>query len=323
MCLIDIHEEQRKVNRKLGSVLTHRRICSFCFVSSVLFVFWSFVLMWSPKVSSGRGSLLPDATTRLHWKVRVSSLSNRTTSGITPPAYETSLYLTVFFNAPRQTTSIIPHLLPEMYSSIPPPHRNCPTAILVSLVHHLVAGYPSQLSFRQHLGAIPSPLLHAPRNKEAVTWLRSLSRALRTRNYIHFEKLTCRSAICQLFEDSDSGTNTDKLSTALGSLSISPEDNIHSLPRRALEVLVVKLQERARATAWDVIRAAYRELSCTNTPEGDETRDWLARSLCLRPLVSHAIELDVEIWFEQQSELGSVRRKDSDVNGKWIVCKVR
>jgi hypothetical protein len=232
--------------------------------------------------------------------------------------YETSLSLTVIFDAPRQTTSVIPHLLPDLYLSSPPPHLNCAATVLISLMHHLVAGYPSQLSFRQHLNLIPSSLFQ--QTPEALKWITSLSHSLRTRNYIKFEELTRRSPISQLF--SGSGTDTDTLSTALASLSIVPEDDIGTLPRRALEALINNLRKKARATAWDVIRAAYREFSCATTAEGNGTRDWLARSLCLRPLVPYEVAFDADMWLEQQSLLGYVRRKEG-VDGRWIVCKVR
>ena len=233
--------------------------------------------------------------------------------------YEISLYLTVIFDVPRQTTAIIPHLLPALYISSPPPHHHCTATILVSLLHNLVAGYPSQSSFRQYLDTVPSSL--SQRNPEALKWINSLSRSLRTRNYIKFEELTRRSVIAQLFDDSGTSLNssTDELPTALASLSLFSRNTNHTLPRQALEVLVASLRRKARAMAWDVIRASYREFSCT---EGSGTQDWLARSLCLRPLVQHEVEHDVQMWLKQQDLLGYVRKKEG-ADGRWIVCKVR
>jgi len=112
------------------------------------------------------------------------------------------------------------------------------------------------------------------------------------------------------------------LSTALAQLTIAPDNDNRILPRQAVEVLVDNLRKKARATAWDVIRTAYRGLTCTTTAEGNGTRDWLERSLCLRPLVPYEVGFDVEMWLEQQSLLGHARRKD-DAVGKWIICKVR
>ena len=230
--------------------------------------------------------------------------------------YETSLYLTVIFDTPKQTTSVIPHLLPDLYLSSPPPHHNCTITILVSLLHHLVATYPSQLSFRQCLDEIPSSLM--PRSLETLQWINSLSWSLRTRNYIKFEELTRLSAISQLF--TVSGTDTDTLSTALASLSIVPDNN-NSLPRRAFEVLVDNLRRKTRATTWNVIRAAYREFSCATAAEESGTPDWLARSLCLRRLLPYEVAIDADMWLEQQSLLGYVRRKEG-TDRRWIVCKV-
>jgi hypothetical protein len=182
--------------------------------------------------------------------------------------------------------------------------------ILVSLLHHLVVAYPSQSLFQQHLDAIPSSLL--PQHSPASKWINSLSRSLRTRNYIKFEELTRPSAITPLLE------NSDLLSDSFGSLSLSPQDGRHEgLPRQALYEIVDLLRNKARATSWDVIRSAYRELSC-----GTEAGDWLTRSLCLKSLLPYGISAEAEQWLEQQSPLGHVRAKEGAV-GRWIVCKVR
>lgn len=140
------------------------------------------------------------------------------------------------------------------------------------------------------------------------------------RNYIKFEELTGRSAISRLF--SDSGMDTDTLSSALAPLSIVMEVNNNALSRQALEVLIDNLRKKARATTWDVIRSAYREMSFPTTAEGNGTQDWLTCSLCLRPLMPYEVELDLEMWLEQQNLLGNVRRKEG-VGGQWIICKVR
>src|SRR5882762_8241984 len=65
-------------------------------------------------------------------------------------AYETSLFLSIIFISPRQTTSIISHLLPGLYSSETPPESH-PTAVLLSLLHHLIMSLPSQRLYYDHL----------------------------------------------------------------------------------------------------------------------------------------------------------------------------
>ncbi|KAG1742296.1 uncharacterized protein EDB91DRAFT_1081471 [Suillus paluster] len=66
--------------------------------------------------------------------------------------YETSLCLSSIFDSQVQTSSILSHLLPELYisASIQPPI----SSVLISLLHHLIAGYPSQKSYFEHLSRL-------------------------------------------------------------------------------------------------------------------------------------------------------------------------
>lgn len=220
--------------------------------------------------------------------------------------------MTIIFDSPRQTVSIIPYLVPDLYISATV-HRNRLPTVLISLVYHLVATYPSQRAFSQHFDMIPSSFM--PKNSGARKWISSLSSCLRSRNYFKFEELTHRSTILRLFED----TTTAEPVILLASLSISARES-QTLVQRALFSLVDSLRKKARETAWDVIRSAYRELSCHADCQG--TRDWLTRSLCLQSIVHDGHDLTMDQWLEQQSSLGRVRRKEG-VEGGWIVCKVR
>ena len=88
-------------------------------------------------------------------------------------------------------------------------------------------------------------------------------------------------------------------------------------------VLVDSVRAKARATAWLVIRSAYRELHCVPPPVdvpvvAASTSEWLARSLALHP--AEAMKA-VDIWLEQKCAEGEVRRKEG-AEGRWIVCKV-
>ena len=110
--------------------------------------------------------------------------------GPTRTVYESSLYLAVIFDSPKQTTSIISALVPEVYLSTPPPHRLCLPTILLSSLHHLLVAYPSQVPFNQFLQSIPETLL--PRASPIYAWITSLAASIRTRN----SGCTCISMMC-------------------------------------------------------------------------------------------------------------------------------
>lgn len=100
------------------------------------------------------------------------------------------------------------------------------------------------------------------------------------------------------------------------------------LALEAMCVLVDGVRAKARATAWLVIRSAYRELHCVSSPADvpvahASTSEWLARSLALRPLGCPGIEATkaVDVWLEQKCTEGEVRRKEG-AEARWIVCKV-
>lgn len=224
--------------------------------------------------------------------------------------YETSLYLSVIFNSPRQTTSIVSHIIPGMYLNCPPPHPNRLLTVLISLLHHLVASYPSQSTYEQYLDTIPSSFL--PKASEPRRWIDSVARSLRTRNIIKFDRLTDMTALLPLFQPLEAGENASKLPP--------PTMKATTLAQKALCCLVDSLRQCAQETAWDVIRAAYREFACQQG--SDITRDWLERSLCLKSVSSLGVSVALDEWLEKRASVGQVRPKEG-VEGRWIVCKVR
>ncbi|KAF9468637.1 hypothetical protein BDZ94DRAFT_1279714 [Collybia nuda] len=244
-------------------------------------------------------------------KLREGIFSSRRTDSFALEVYETSLYLSVAFNSTKQTTPIISHLLPDLYLIVSPPHHNRPVTILISLVHHLVATYPSQSLFQQHLDTIPLSLL--PKNSKASKWINSLARSLRARNFIEFERLTGPFTIGRLFDAQDTPSNPPKGSSPM----LSTNGRLADLSHSALYEIIDSLRSKTRGTSWDVFRSAYREVSCAS-----ETGNWLARSLFLNPLGPHTATIGVDQWFKQQSQLGHVRPKEGTAD-KWIVCKFR
>lgn len=235
--------------------------------------------------------------------------------------YETSLYLSILFHSDKQTTSIPSHFLPQLYLAQPeaqtPSHSHqALPATLLSLLHYLLQGYPSQSRYYEQLHSLPRAFL--PRDSDAYHWLAQLTRCLRTRNYAQLQDLTDRSAFARFLSalDSVGGGQKDKAGR--------PVD----LALEAMCVLVDGVRAKARATAWLVIRSAYRELHCVSPPADvpvahASTSEWLARSLALRPLGCPGIEATkaVDVWLEQKCTDGEVRRKEG-TEARWIVCKV-
>ncbi|KAK0487588.1 hypothetical protein IW261DRAFT_1448739 [Armillaria novae-zelandiae] len=214
--------------------------------------------------------------------------------------YETSFHLAVLFNVHRQIGSIIPHLFGDLLRANISSEKDPSATILVCLLYHLVAEYPSQLTYRNFLDSLPS--VFGFKDTSAYAWIKNLSRSIRTRNYVHFELLTRQSALVDI----------------VGDRYPDPVEFIQHIETLAFYSLVDGLRSRNQSTTWTVLRSAYRELSCNSE---SETRAWLTRTLVLHPVTSPKAVADLDGWLESESLLGHIRRKDG-VDGRWIVCKV-
>ena len=211
------------------------------------------------------------------------------------------MLLAIAFGSLRHTSAIVPHLVPDLYLSCPVHGQYVTPAILVSSIHHLLAKYPSQGPFTQHMDSIPHQLF--PKDSAARKWLTSLATCLRKRQYAVFDRETRRSTI-------------------LHTLGLQEEvpGLLEHLGLSAVLAAVDSLRAKARETAWTVMRSAYRELACH--VDSTNTRSWLERSLCLGSTISEAFTIPLEQFLDQQKSLGAVRAKEG-IEGRWIVCKIR
>ncbi|KAJ6504603.1 hypothetical protein C8R47DRAFT_1102894 [Mycena vitilis] len=234
-------------------------------------------------------------------KLREGIISSKRVDQFALEVYETSLYLAVIFDSPRHISPVIPALMSYFHLPSTGPHSNCVITVLVSLLHHLVAAYPSQREFHAYIASVPKPFFQD--GSAARTWITSLAGCIRARNYAQNDILLRRSAL-----PDDAGISSSALS-----------ESKQDLPRKALYHLVESLRHKTREMAWTVMRSAYRELSCQVDPLLN-TRGWLERSLVLRSDIPLGCNMDLDEWLDQQSGLGHVRRKDG-VDGRWIVCK--
>ncbi|KAH7885414.1 hypothetical protein F5I97DRAFT_1382091 [Phlebopus sp. FC_14] len=212
--------------------------------------------------------------------------------------YETSLYCSVIFDSPAQTTSILSHPLPSMYASTNAPHPSCFVTVLIILLHNLVNAYPSQRTYFEQLKQITPNFLE--RSSPPYGWIATLALSLRTLNFIRFEQLSRPAAFEQLLPP---------VPDAIGAF--------RNLPRDALSSLVSRLRLKARGTAWAVLRNGYRELSSS---EG--TRSWLCRQLLFESIALEHPAVHFEEWVEEECRHGHLRRKEG-IDGRWIVCKPR
>ncbi|KAF8882028.1 hypothetical protein CPB84DRAFT_1791185 [Gymnopilus junonius] len=156
------------------------------------------------------------------------------------------------------------------------------------------------------------------------------------RNYAKFLR-SLSKVVRHLSDPRGSDFQKTDIEAGLGNLSLSSTIPILASKsdleqgRQAVLFLLEALRKKSAETAWTIIRSAYRELSCDQSTVGMGTKAWLARSLCLEPVLhlsgsrespSAEVDVDVESWLEARVPVGHVRRKEG-VEGRWIVCKVR
>ncbi|OBZ68833.1 hypothetical protein A0H81_11207 [Grifola frondosa] len=322
-------------------------------------------------------------------KLREGILSTQRKDSFATEVYETSLYLSILFRSPSQTTSILSYLLPNLYLASKPSKSGAATFVplspnalstsLLSLLNHLICAYPSQSTFYAQLQDLPPVLLPCSSAHKSDTfsvnsrsyadpqlavaahvWIRELARCLRGRNYAQLDILSCREAFVQFVPSTSSDLKHSGATANHSKHSGSPSTSSQALnlPLEALCILVDSLRAKARATAWQVLRRAYREFICTppshvtassasvtlGTPSSrsEEKKDhacpaapsstttWLARSLALAPLspsVSSRADVQdesaallVDRWLTERCAAGEVRQKEG-MAGRWVVCK--
>ncbi|KDQ62642.1 hypothetical protein JAAARDRAFT_189936 [Jaapia argillacea MUCL 33604] len=250
-------------------------------------------------------------------KLREGISSSKRSDAFAKEAYETSLYLSVLFDHPLQTTSTLSYLLPNLYFSPGTQMKstdNRQSTTIISLLHHLVAAYPSQATFRQHLQSLPPSFL--PDDSPASEWITLIASTLRLRNYAKFELLT-RPAAFEAFLPPLPSPKSIKSPAAPSKATRTPDP---SLASDAMHSLVEALRSKARGTTWLILRSAYRELSCQS---GSPTRDWLVASLALCPVRSAGnSSFSLDEWLEKTEKEGGIKKKDG-VEGRWMVCKVK
>ncbi|KAI0926810.1 hypothetical protein AcV5_007499 [Taiwanofungus camphoratus] len=285
-------------------------------------------------------------------KLREGLLSTGRNDSFAFEVYETSLYLSILFRSPTQTTSILSHL-PRLYLTLSPqasvpqrPYAVLQASIIISLLHYLLAGYPSQSRYFEHLHSLPRTFL--PRGSDAYRWMADLTQALRMRNYARFETVTHRTMFEKFVGTSKekfAAENTQTTDTKPSSLDLrqatyrgdlSSALNTGMPPNLAFEAtctLVDALRAKARETTWLVLRSAYRELHCSPRDRVASVHDspyttseWLVRSLTLRPVLSDGTNITlgklINDWLEHRCAEGEVRRKGEGIEGRWIICKV-
>jgi hypothetical protein len=226
--------------------------------------------------------------------------------------YETSLYLSIVFESPRQPPSIIPHLIPSVCQTAPCSQPLRLATLIVSLLYHLEMTYPSQSTFRKHLDSIPHTLL--PRDSTTYQWISALARSLRMKNYPRFDRLSQISNIVSTLGEPVGGLLTiASLTTALRT------DASRELAHAAILTTLHTLRMKARDSFWAVLRSAYNELACT--PNAGDSKQWLTRSLCLESPLSEDLTMDPEMWLDEQARAGQVLAKEG-VKGRYL-CKFR
>ncbi len=204
-----------------------------------------------------------------------------------------------------QTTSILSHLLPDLYLSIEHYLKgSLPLTVLLASLHSLDIHYPSQRAFLELSKSLP-PSFTLRRDHEV--WLRELSSSLRRGGYAQFGRLTQPSTLTLLaaWPASETPDRTPP---------IRQGPDLHLL---SLQTLVSSLRNHLRLSAWRVLRSAYREFAL---PLSD-TAAWLSGVLLLERGTEKQEDLQggnhVQIWFVSRENLGEVGRKGD--NGRWAI----
>jgi len=238
-------------------------------------------------------------------KLREGLFASGRKDGFTLEVYETSLYLSVVFDSPVQTTSILSHLVPDIYSTTSAPQPFRLTSILISLLHQLVISFPSQRSYLERIKYLTPNLLERP--SSAYLWISTLARSLRTLNFVQFEQLSQPDAFEHLLPPSRPVPPSNTSASAV----------LRDLPQSAVNELVFRLRLKARDESWRVVRNAYREISLS-----DETQLWLGKRLFFDSFGSEATVVRFDEWVRERCRDGQLRPKEG-VEGRWMVCKAR
>lgn len=215
-------------------------------------------------------------------------------------AYETSLYLSILFEcsvAQDMSTAILSHLV-DMHtnSSCTSPST---TTTTIHLLHLLLSGYPSQKAYLDRLRSLTSQST-AIQEGAPTAWIRALARSLRRYEFITFDVLSRIDG----FESSHRSSTTEQ-----SIISMGPFDD---LARAAISTLLTRLRSKARETAWNVMRGAYRMVSLSDEEEGE----WWRRYLVL----DGASRVDAKTWMEGKCKAGDVILEKE---GCWKLCRVR
>ena len=220
------------------------------------------------------------------------------------PAYETSLFLSIIFQSRVQVTSILSHLLPDLYLSVQhSPNGSVAFTVLLASLHSLDVYYPSQRAFFELPKSLPAAFTL---RRDHEIWLRDLSSSLRRGGYAQFGRLTQPPSLTPLAVWPASKTPDQT----------SPIRQGPDLRLLSLQTLVNSLRDHLRLSTWRVLRNAYREFAL---PLSD-TATWLSDVLLLEREPEKPEDLrrnHVQLWFASREDHGEVGRNGD--NGRWAV----
>jgi len=236
-------------------------------------------------------------------KLREGLSASRRHDEFAVEAYETSLFLSIIFQSRVQITSILSHLLPDLYLSAEHSSKGSfPFTVLLASLHSLNIHYPSQRAFFELSKSLPASYTL---RKDHEIWLRELSGSLRRGEYAQFGRLTQPSSLTLL-----AAWHASEIPDRTTPIRRGPDLRLISL-----QTLVNSLRNHLRLSAWRVLRSAYREFALPLS----NTATWLSDVLLLEretekeDLRGHHVQL----WFASRENHGEVGRNGD--NGRWAV----
>ncbi|THH20586.1 hypothetical protein EW146_g787 [Bondarzewia mesenterica] len=254
-------------------------------------------------------------------KLREGISSSQRTDQFSLEVYEISLYLSIVFSTPAQTTSILSHLLPDLYLSVTTSTSSLSsrqTTTLLALLHKLITPYPSHNAFFDLFRVLSSSSSFLLPEKMNL-WICDIARCLRRHEYLQLDDLTQPATVVRLLAELESPA----LSLSSSREGRAPAPN---LPREAFQSLLLNLCWTVRMMAWRILRSAYPQFAL---PVGN-TREWVARVLLLnekhedndkvnkRRQFQDTEDPGIDLWFSEREKVGEVGMKEG-LEGRWVV----
>ncbi|KLO18567.1 hypothetical protein SCHPADRAFT_113593 [Schizopora paradoxa] len=258
-------------------------------------------------------------------KLREGIISSKREDTFALAVYELSFYLAILFDSPAQISASQSHFTqlfetlrqPSDFSSTSSLHRKATAFLVTSSLLNLTEGYPSQKLYYRDLEDFKN-LPQSPNDKSDVdcqAWIRSLRSSLNMRNYVQSQHLTSFRRVNSI---------VDRLipSESQSEASINNTAPLDDLLGKVIFRLIDSLREKLRESAWQVLRAAYRELTVSTANDVDLANSaWVGRALFFDIEDADKKSMSgLENWKDEKVGEDQLIGK-AGMDGRWMICR--